>query len=197
MFGWKKKVEIFRMVLLSSAHQLAKDLPPGFTKLLAIFKRVDQFKSYGTRALEQETERVLLDHADEPKPLWEPVEVHGWRFQATMYLQSNQIWWLVRAARANERSPSDKDVAFLNKILEILGADPKRDMIIGPGSGPHDEGLLPFGWWTWFNRAPLYEIQVNKDKKKDKEKIRIVPLGTRETDGYQSFDLLAEKEPPP
>jgi hypothetical protein len=60
-------------------------------------------------------------------------------------------------------------------------------MIIGPRSSPSGEPWLPFGWWTWQNRWPLFAIQVNKNKKRDQDKIRIVPLGTRETEGYQAI----------
>jgi hypothetical protein len=99
----------------------------------------------------------------------------------------------VHAIRRNEKEPTDKDVALLDKVLDRLGCDPKRDLIIGPRSDLADGlGLLPFGWWTWFNQAPLYEIQVNKTKKKDLEKIRIVPLGAPETDGYQTLDASSD-----
>jgi hypothetical protein len=192
-FGWKTKAERLRMVILSAAHQLAKELPPGMSKILAIFARVAKSGGDGT-LLQQEIAAVIKDHADEPKPLWEPIEIYGWSIEATLYLQNGQLWWLLHAVRRNEREPSDKDIAFLDKVLDHLGADPKRDMIIGPSSTPPGgERPLLFGWWTWFNRGPLFEIQANKDKKKDKEKIRIVPLGTRPSDGYQSLDDLAEE----
>jgi hypothetical protein len=190
-FGWKKKAERLRMVIVSGAHQLAKELPPGISKVLEIFSRVA--KSGDGRGLEEEIDNINRDYPDDAKPLWEPVEIYGWKIQATFYLQNKQLWWLVHAVRRNEKPPSDKDVAFLEKVLDHLGADVKRDMIIGPTSSPTGEPPLPFGWWTWFNRSPLYEIQVNKDKKKDQEKIRIVPLGTRETDGYHSIDKLDKK----
>lgn len=191
-FGWKKKAEQLRMVILSGAHhQLAKELPPGMLKILALFERVH--RSGDGSHFQEEFADVEVDDAE--RPIWEPLEIYGWKIEATLYLQNGQLWWLVHAVRRNERSPTEKDVALLDKILAHLGADPKRDVIIGPGSGPANEpGLLPFGWWTWFNTGQLYEIQVNKDKKKDKEKIRIVPLGARETDGYQSLDALAKKE---
>ena len=193
-FGWKKKAGHLRLVILSSAHQLAKELPTGFLKILTIFERMG--KGGDARALQEEMDVVMREHPDDVRPIWEPVEIYGWKIEASLYLQNGQLWWLVHAIRRNEKEPSDKDIALLDKVLGHLGADPKRDMIIGPRSGPADEpGLLPFGWWTWFNRAPLYEIQVNKDKKKDKEKIRVVPLGARETDGYQSLDMLDKKEP--
>jgi hypothetical protein len=118
--------------------------------------------------------------------LWEPIEVHGWKIQATMYLREGQLWWLVHAIRKNEREPTEKDTGFLDKVLGHLGAEPDRHAIIGPRSSPPGEPPLPFGW-AWRNGWLLYEIQVNKNKKRNEGKIRIVPLGTRETDGYTSL----------
>ncbi len=188
-FGWKKKAERLRMVILSSAHQLAKELPPGISKMLAVYKRVaeDGGTVGGGPALMQELERELAPHAQDPAPLWEPIEVHGWRILATMYLRDAKLWWLVHAMRKTEREPSENDVLFLDKVLDHLGAEPTRHAIIGPRSSPPGEGRLAFGWWTWQNRGQLYDIQVNKDKKRDQDKIRIVPLGSRETDGYTSL----------
>lgn len=198
--GWKAKSERLRMVILSAAHQMAKELPPGVSKMLAIFERVSK-SGDGTR-LQEEMDQIAHDHSDEPRPLWEPIEVHGWKIQATLCLKDGQLWWLVHAVRKNERAPSDKDVVFLDKILDHLGADPTRHMIIGPRSSPDGEPeLLPFGWWTWQNRGQLFDVQVNKNKKRDAEKVRIVPLGSRETDGYQSIaadlaiDDRDDKEP--
>jgi hypothetical protein len=184
-FGWKKQAERLRMVILSAGHQGAKELQPGISKIMTFFRRAAE--TGDGSMLQDEMERIP---PDVEKPLWEPIEVHGWKIEATMYRQNGQLWWLLSARRRNERVPNDNDIVFLNKVLDYLGADPKRDMIIGPSSSPAGEPALPFGWWTWFNRHPLYEIQVNKDKKKDQDKIRIVPLGTRETDGYQSLDAL-------
>ncbi len=184
-FNWKKKAEHLRMVILSGAHQLAKELPPGLAQILATFARVAA--TGDGRGLQEEITSVP---ADEAKPLWEPAEIYGWSLQATMYLsRDQQLWWLVHAERRNGKIPSPKDIVILDKILERLGADPRRDVIIGPRSSPPGEEPLPFGWWTWFNRAALYEIQVNKQKK-GQDAIRIVPLGTRETDGYQSLDAI-------
>lgn len=171
------------MVILSGAHQLAKELPPGMAKVLALFARAA--KSGDASHLQEEIDRVDYG-ADEAKPLWEPIEIYGWTIQATLYLQNSQLWWLVHAARRNEKEPSGKDVAFLDKVLDHLGADPKRDMIIGPSSSPAGEPALPFGWWTWFNRMPLYEIQVKG--KKSQATIRIVPFGAPESDGYVRLD---------
>lgn len=183
-FGWKKRAERLRMVILSGAHQLAKELPPGFVKVLAIFQRVA--KSGDASQLQEEIARIHSDHPDDPKPLWEPVEIYGWKIEATLYLQNGQLWWLAHAARSNEKVPSTKEMTFLDKVLEHLGADPTRDVIIGPRSSPAGEPPLPFGWWTWFNQEPLYEIQVRGQK--PKAQIRVVPLGTPEADGFVRLD---------
>lgn len=195
-FGWKKKTDRLKMVILSAAHQMAKELPAGTAAVLDIFKRVA--KDGGFRPdLKEEFDRICVVHADDPQPLWEPVDIYGWKIQATMYIQNGQHWWLLHAVRRNEKDPSDKDIAVLYKVLDHLGADPKRDVIIGPLSGPASEpGRIPFGWWTWFNRWPLFEVQVNKAKR-GKDVMRIVPLGSRETEGYQFVDLAGGRDEDP
>ena len=186
-FGWKKKAEKLRMVILSGAHQLAKELPPGLARILAVFAHVA--KTGDGSMLQTQLASIPPDEA---KPLWEPAEIYGWSIQVTMYLENGQLWWLAHAERRNGNVPSDKEMSFLDKVLEHLGADPARDAIIAPRSSPPGEPPLPFGWWAWFNRQNLYEIQVNKQKK-GQDAIRIVPLGTRGTAGYQSLDALDGK----
>lgn len=181
-FGWRKKAEKLRMVVLSGGHQLARELPPGISRILEVFARVAE-SGDGSRLQEEMAAIPRDDH----KPLWEPIEVYGWEIQATMYLRDGQLWWLVHAVRKNEREPGANDLKILDKVLGHLGAEPDRHAIIGPRSSPAGEPLLSFGWWTWRNGWPLYEIQVNKDKKRDQDKIRVVPLGTRETDGYTAL----------
>lgn len=183
-FGWKRKVEHLRMVILSGAHQGARELPPGLSEILALLERVAA--EGGGIDPQRELEAICRAHPDDPRLLWEPLEVYGWKVQATLYRREGALWWLVHAVRKNEREPTVKDVTLLDKILGGLGADPRRHMIIGPTSSPPGKPALPFGWWSWQNRGPLYEIQVNKDAT---EKIRIVPLGSRETDGYQTLDV--------
>jgi hypothetical protein len=189
-FGWRKKAEHLRMVILSAGHRVARELPPGISRILELFARVVQ--TGDGRDLQAELARVPPDIVP---PLWEPADIYGWKVQATMYLRDGSLWWLVHAARKNERTPSEKDLVFLDKILDCLGAVPARHVIIGPRSSPPGEELLPFGWWTWQNRDQLYDVQVNKDKKRAADKIRIVPLGTRETDGYSAIpDARADEE---
>lgn len=193
-FGWKKKADRLRMVILSAGHQMAKELPPGLSKMLAIYKRVaqDGGTAGGGPALQQEMEEALAGHRDDPKMLWEPIEVHGWKIQASTYLDNGQLWWILHAARRTSSSPSASDVKILDKILAHLGADPDRDVTIGPRSSPPGEGLLPFGWWTWFNRMPLYEIQLKGMGKQSQ--MRVVPLGTRPSAGFEGVDLT-KKDP--
>ena len=174
------------MVILSAAHQMAKDLPAGTAAILGLFRRTAT--TGDGLNLKEEFDRVCVTYTNEPQPLWEPVDIYGWKIQATMYLQNGQHWWLLHAVRRNEKEPSEKDIAVLDKVLDHLGADPKRDTIIGPRSSPAGDPLMVFGWWTWFNRWPLYEIQTNKAKR-GQNAMRIVPHGTRASDGYQPVDL--------
>lgn len=188
-FGWKNKAERLRVVIVSAAHQIAKELPPGVVALLDLFRRTARTGDGSN--LKEEFDQICVTHTNEPPPLWEPVDIYGWKIQATMYLQQGQHWWLVNASRRNEKEPSAKDMAFLDKVLEHLGADPQRDTIIGPRSSPAGEPRLIFGWWTWFNRWPLYEIQTNATKH-GKDRMRFVPQGTPASDGYQPVDLISD-----
>lgn len=192
-FGWKAKAERLRMVILSASHQIAKELPPTIVKTMEIFARVA--KTGDGRGMQEEMDR-LPPVSDDAKLLWEPIEVHGWQIQATMYRKDGQLWWLLRAVRKNEREPSEKDNVFLDKVLDHLGAEPTRHMIIGPRSSPLGELPLFFGWWTWQNRHQLFDVQV-KGKGKSAA-LRIVPLGTRATEGYESVDMMVgdDKEKP-
>jgi hypothetical protein len=193
--GWKAKAERLRMVILSAAHQLAKELPPTLSKALELYARLSMAGAWPT--LQDEMGRLQAG-PDEPRPLWEPIEVHGWKIQATLYRKNDQLWWLVHAVRKNERDPSDKDVVFLDKVLDHLGAEPLRHMIVGPRSNPRGEPeMFAFGWWTWQNRWPLFEVQVNKSTKRDVDKVRIVPAGSRETDGYTSLATDASDDGEP
>jgi len=183
--GWKKKADRLKMTILSAGHQMAQELPPGLMRLLELFARA--VRTGDGSGLQEEIDRVP---PDERKLLWEPVEIYGWKIQASMYKEGGQLWWVLHATRRDERVPSEKHVVMLDKILEHLGADPVRDAVIAPRTRPPGADFVPFGWWRWFNRWPLYEVQVDKDRRK-KEMIRIVPLGSPATDGYQTVDLTA------
>lgn len=183
-FGWKKKAETLRMTMLSAGHQVAIEIQPGLANILQMFKRTAVTKD-GTMLLEE-----IRKVANDPiQVLWEPGQILGWSLNVTMYRKGDEIWWLVHAQRKDDRqTPSEKDVSLLDKVLEHLGANPVEDMIIGPSSSPPGEPALAFGWWTWRNVAPLFEVQVNKDRK-GKDAIRIVRLGAEESDGYARIEL--------
>lgn len=186
-FGWKKKAERLRMTILSAGHQSAKELPSELARILDMFRSTHKTKDGS--ALQAEFGRGVPQGTSSPseRMLWEPIDHQGWDMMASMYLQSGQLWWLFHAARRTERAPSEKDIVFLEKTLDHLGADPMRDMIIGPRSSPEGEPAMPFGWWTWFNRMDLYEVQVKSQG--SKTVIRTVPLGSLESDGYIRVDL--------
>jgi len=193
--GWLKKAETLRMVLLSGGHQMAKELPPGIVKMLHAFEEAAQTGD-GTH-LSGVLAEINREHADDPKPLWEPAEIYGWHFDVTFYRRDDELWWLCHATRKNEFPlPSDKDLAFLDKVLKHLGCDPKTDTVIGPTSSPPGHDRLQFGWWTWRNVAPLYELQVNKAKK-GRDMMRIVRLGAPESEGYVSVDLSKKADASP
>lgn len=183
-FGWKKKAAHLKMVILSAGHQPAMALPRSLSRVLELYGHVART---GDVAGLQEA-IATIERSDDPKMLWEPTEIYGWKIEATLYLQEGQLWWLVHAQRRTAALLRDKEIAILDKVLDLLGADPKRHAIIGPHSSPPGEDPVPFGWWTWRNRDQLYDVHVNKDKK-GKDAVRIVPLGSRETDGYESVLL--------
>lgn len=184
-FGWKKKAERLRMVIVSGAHPIAKELPPGMAKILDAFRRVAQ--TGDGRGLHEEINDIPIDAE---LPLWEPAEIHGWKFQATLYRKDGALWWLVRAILRGEREPGAKDLVFMDKVLEHLGAVPRRHAIIEPITSPPGEPRIPFGWWTWQNHWPLFDVQTKGYGKQ--ASMRIVPLGTRETDGYKSLDMAGK-----
>jgi hypothetical protein len=212
-FGWKKKANQLSGVLLSFAHQMAKELAPAFEKILDLYRELDLNKGRGEAYqsdFQKRMDQCASTLTDADRPLWEPIEIHGWKIEATLYLKNGQHWWLLHAVRKRETSPSDNDLVFLNKVLEHLGCDPERNMIIGPKTkawaamaddDAHEERRahgrddhMPFGWWTWCNRAPLFEVQVNKDKKNKKDMLRFVPLGTPEADGYVRMPSIDPNE---
>ena len=186
-FGWKKKAEILRVTIVSAGHQTAKELPPGIVRVLDIFRQIAES---GVGLGMQEAMEAVPE--DVEKPLWEPADIYGWHFQATLYRKDGQLWWLVRAVRKNERAPSDKDLVLLDKVLDHLGAVPRRHAIIEPLSTPAGEERLFFGWWTWQNRWPLLDVQLKG--KGSKAEMRIVPLGTRANDGFESLKMTDPDE---
>jgi len=189
-FGWKAKAERLRMTILSGAHQLAKELHPTIAQTMELFARA---ATSGDGSTLQKDIANLTPVDDSARLLWEPASISGWEIQAAMYRKDGALWWLVRAVRKHERVPSEKDNVLLDKVLGHLGAEPTRHLIIGPRSSPPGHEPLFFGWWTWKNHHQLYDIQI-KGKGKAAQ-MRIVPLGSRATEGFESLDLSEKSEP--
>lgn len=184
-FGWKKKAEILRVTIISAGHRIAKPLSPKFERILDLFGQAAKTGFVDDLAAELASEQDKVTDLD--RPLWEPAEIYGWKFQATLYRKDEKLWWLVHASRQSPEPPSDKHIAFLNKVLEHLGAQPERHAIITPSHPPPGQDRLPFGWWTWQNHHDLMDIQVNKAKR-GKDMLRFVPAGSRGSDGYETVD---------
>lgn len=185
-FGWKAKAEKLRMVIVSAGHQGARELTPFTSQMLEIYARV--VRTGDATGLQEEMDALVAAHPNSQKMLWEPLDIGGWTLQCALYLKEAKFWWLVHATCKSPFAPSKKSVALLYKVLDHLGCIPDRHVVIGPDTHPDGEETLPFGWWTWQNQHPLFEIQVNKHKK-GADMMRIVPLGSRATDGYESVDL--------
>jgi len=190
-FGWKSKVDKLKMIVLSAGHQVAKELAPGIARMLDLYHRAATTLDASTLAADMD---ALPTIDDQQKPLWEPMRVAGWNLQLTFYRKDDALWLLLHASLPAARAPSENEISMLERIVERLGALPDRHWIITPRTVPVGEPALPFGWWTWKNFDPLYEVQVNKSKK-GTAMMRIVPNGSRETDGYVSLNKDLAKEP--
>jgi hypothetical protein len=164
--GWKWKTIVLRSTMLSRAHQDAGALTPMLAKSIAVYHRQAEQGGVASENVEAVAElaRIVEEHDRDPKPTWGRATIYGWTIGATMYRMDGQLWWLLHATHGsgdNMTSPNDKDVAMLHKILNELGAEPMRDMIIGPESkatarsADGEEVPLPIGWWTWINRFKL------------------------------------------
>lgn len=183
-FGWKKKAERLRMIVLSGAPLF--EIDPLMLRTLETMRRglrgqasSDEFESTLTDLKAPENE----PKPNEPRMVWEPIDLYGWNIAATMYLLDGKPWWLVRATH-KKAEPSTKEFNRVELVAEHLGADPRRDRIMNTTFGePNGYGM----WWTWINQSPLYEIHTN-DTTKD---WRVVLEGTPTAPGYQRIDRNA------
>lgn len=193
--GWKKKAEKLRLIILSVRIE-----QPLSLEMAEIFEGMRQFRKEQIDAAQLEAKYRELEsrQSSEPRWMWEPFSdmrgepqsVYGWTINATMCQLNGQNWWLVRAERMPSDKLADKDVVMLGRVLDVLGGHIEHDALSVGDLEDNVRAGVPF-MWTWFNQAPLYEIQTNKDKKKPKEMIRIVPLGAAESDGYTRLDHTA------
>lgn len=195
MFGWKGKVDRFKMILLSAGHQSAKELPPSVQRVLELFR--EAVATGNPKDASAEIDK-LPPLAREDRMLHEPISIGGWDITASMYLSSktHRLHWLVRGVRRNESTPTPKDIVFLEHVITRLGGNPVDDMIIGPRTvtADHPTEPLPFGWWSWLNQAPLYEVQCKG--RGNKATVRVVPMGTPATDGWVRLDLSSSADAP-
>lgn len=91
-FGWKKKVERLRVIILSCAPLF--ELDPLTARTINTMRDATRL-----RACREEIEGTIeaLNEAQAgavqaPRTLWEPLELYGWRFEATMYLLDGKPW---------------------------------------------------------------------------------------------------------
>lgn len=187
--GWRKKVDHIKMIVLSMGD-LVMEMPPDVRIRFDVMRRMFHEGREPTEA-----EMALTEHgkSNNPDQLWEPVDLYGWHIQATMYLLDGKAWWMVGATRKPDDLPSEKDMAWLQKIVDRLGGDLKRDLLadVIAHSGIADAHI----WVTWINQAQLFEVQINPNFK-DKRSIRIVPLGMAESNGYRRIDRTNPKYGP-
>jgi hypothetical protein len=183
--GWKKKAEKLRMIILSC--DLDQPISPEMAESFDLMRKVRK----GQIDLEEfrRAEAKLQPHLKPWEGLWEPFSdmrgepqsFYGWAIEAAMCQLNDHNWWLVRAERMVRGADTlpGKDVAMLGKVIEVLGGHIEHDALsVGELEDNALEGV-PF-LWTWFNQAPLYEVQVSALRKD----IRVVPRGAPESDGY-------------
>lgn len=160
-------VDKLNKIVLSSAP--LEEIPPKVNELYELWRRIAQ-GTLDSTVLEAEGEAIMQRLADvsmsDMRIMWEPltdgygepIRPSGWSVQATMYLLNGQPWWMVEAKRDPESPPTPADDGALDKIVDRLGADAKRDRI-------HDMPYPELGWmriFTWFHAGPLMEMHRNE-----------------------------------
>jgi hypothetical protein len=180
-------VDKLRLIVLSSAPLF--EIPAEINATLDIWRQLTR----GT--ISEEEAEVAIQRLGAPdlaamKILWEPlsdsvgelIAPQGWNVTATMYLLNGQPWWLVRADHARPSGPTRADDELLSSIVDRLGADPKRDLIM-------DMNFPEARWaryYTWFHSGPLYETHLNKTT----VDLRVVPAGTQPAPGYERLPRI-------
>jgi len=183
-FGWKKKAERLRMMILAGAPLF--EIDPLMLRTLETMR-----KGLRGQSSRDEFEQTLGELNTSPPSagssfLWEPIDIYGWAVSATMYLLDGKPWWLVRATHKKPQ-PSDKEITMVEKVVGHLGADPVRDRIMNTSFDAHGYGM----WWTWINQTQLYEFQTDRQTKD----FRVVPEGTPVPVGWERVDRNKVREP--
>lgn len=177
--GWLKKALHLRSIVLCSPLNKLPDTSLDAFDAMRSFRR-------GTIGFVELKRRTQADHGPSKPMLHEAAEIYGWNIQAALFDWNGVAWWLVSVARKN--TPTDKDRVILAKVLVTLGCDdPDRDALsVSDFDDVIAEGI-PF-MYAWRNMLELQEVQIHK-MKRGKDMIRIVPRGSRASDGYESLPM--------
>jgi hypothetical protein len=192
--GWLKKALKLRTIVSCIPDNEIKESP------------VETDLNDAMRAFRRGTidEQALLDRykalGDTPPPerLHEPAEIYGWRFRATLVRYHGKPWWLVSVERPSGTA-SAKDKAMLVKIMGALGCDDiERDQL---SVMPMDElvaAKVPV-MYLWPNMIQLLDVHIHTEKankgKLHKDAMRLVPRGSRPTDGYEDLETAKPSGP--
>lgn len=175
--SWQKNAWMLRTIVLSIPK-----LQPIDDGVIECFETMRAFNR-GTITLDELRARLaklgpppkgsLLSNA-----LHEPLEFHGWTVAATLVDWRGKAWWLAFVTKRT-KSCSEGDKRWLYRVLDVIGCDPENDRV----SMSTLEDLVAesvsfiYAWPNTFERT---EVQLNKAGD-----MRIVPHGTRPTDGFE------------
>ena len=179
--GWLKKALHLR-VIISCAP--IKDLSPHEVE------RFEAMRAWRRGPRTDETALELQRRIEEiPKVhtelLHEPLDAYGWSIKASICGMYGQVYWLVGVLRTGSAA-REKDMAMLAKIFGVLGCDDlERDSLsVGAFEDNMAEGI-PF-MYLWRNTIELQEFQFHPGKP-GRDGMRIVPRGSRATDGFEKI----------
>lgn len=175
LLGWRKKALYLRTIV--SAIPEIREMPEHDIER---FEAMRAFRR-GTITADQLRARIeALPRTDPVDHLHEPAEIYGWVFDATIAAVRGSPWWLVKVSRKTTTATA-KDKALMGKVIAELGGDSERDLITISDVDTCVENRVPLVY-MWRNTLELQEIQIRDDGD-----MRIVPRGSRPTDGYQKL----------
>lgn len=172
--GWLKKALHLRTIVLCIPK--LTELPPDDFEL---FDAMRSFNRGTIDAAELQRRWDAISPSERTPQLHEPLDVYGWNIKATLHAVGGAAWWFATVTRT--KSPSEKDKKVLAKVLDVLGCDPARDILSVSDFDRLVAENVPVMYW-WPNTFELQEIQFNA-----KGDMRMVPRGSRATDGYQKI----------
>lgn len=189
--GWLKKASKLRATVACIPDGEIKDLSPSMSDMIDAMRAYRRGTITEDEAFRRCTAAELAGRAEPHiERLHEPADIYGWQIKATLVRWHDKVCWLVVVDRPS-RTCTGKDLAMLGKVMVALGSDdPKRDQV-SVGGDPDE--LARRGSpiiFAWPNTDQLLDVHVNKEKR-GKDLMRIVPRGSRPTDGYENLDDLA------